>query len=384
MGAFFYISKMKKCLAFICFRLLMISFSVAQPPALPKPYQKIEPLTKTYKGEKIKFVMARFQDNEVMVATRKHGYTLTKKEAAAAGIILPLPEVKNFEVESDIYYGIINPVFPKDIDTLTERILSDDGGIYFNKEAGQWYAEVMIPDTAVFYKINTQTMDTIGICRKPVLQVPENETIYPDISFGDMNNKVVTPELLHQQKNIKIPQGYKLIKATVYFAGFSNWVHMRSLNSTDLSVLSDLIDSCKDGSSIVTENVTVMSPNGRLMHVTVPAIQVGKRTRAFGYDSSPKFQFGAISFPRAESGRFKRQKKFYISHGCEFVSAVVYFAGAGFPNVNQAVLQENSTISIQNLLQQCRPGTSVIFDNIRVQTKNDGIRTIDGVAFQLF
>jgi len=371
---------MKSFITFFCCYLLLQQPLYAQELTA---YTKITPLVKTYLGEKIKFVMAQYKNNKVIVATKKHAYTITKKEAADAGIIAPLPPIKIFDVEPNIYYGIINPVSIKDIDTFTEKILSDDGGIYFNKETAQWYAEVTIPDTAVFYKININTMDTIGICRKPVLQVPDSETVYPQVSFGDMTKKLVTSNLLRQQKNIKVPPGYRLIKATVYFAGFSPTVYMRSLNSTDLSALNDLLDSCEEGSTIVTDNVTVKSPSGRLMHVAVPSIQVGKVTKAFDY-SSPKLQFGSISFQRAESGRFKRQKKIYISNGCEFISAVVYFAGAGFPNVNTATLQESSTATIQNLLQLCRPGTSVIFDNIRVKTKNDGIRTIDGIAFSLF
>jgi hypothetical protein len=65
------------------------------------------------------------------------------------------------------------------------------------------------------------------------------------------------------------------------------------------------------------------------------------------------------------------------------VSATVYFGGANFTNVVPANITGNSLTSIANLIQRCGPGSSVSFENIKVQGP-DGVRSIDGRSFQLY
>lgn len=353
------------------------------PP--PSPYLQVESLVKTYQGNKIKRVMVNYKENEIVVITRKTSFTITKKQAAEAGIIAALPEIKRFEIESDIYSGVINTVAIKDIDWSKEKIVSDDGTIYLDKETNQYKAEVYLSDTAFFYKIDTKTLDTIGICEKAIAQLPKNEIQQPQISLGDIGKKLVTVELLKKQQEIKITPGYTFIKASVYFAGPNfKAVQLRQLSGVDLSPVQSLIDSCIAGCSIMFDNVLVKTPSGKLMRAAMPTITVGRFAPVFDFDF-PKFQFGSISSARAESGRFKRQKKIYVlGEGYEFVSAVVYFSGAGFPLVNTATLQGSSLAPLYDLLQKCQPGTVVIFDNVKIKTPFDGIRVIDSPAYALF
>ncbi len=357
----------------------------AQAIEKPTPYLKLEPLTNTYNGQKIKWVMADYKKNRFLIITKKQTFTLTKKQAAESGIIPPVPELKSFTIESPIYHGIINIVELKDFDRVHEKIMSDDAGIYFYESEKEFRAETYLPDSATFYKVNIETSDTIGICKKEILQLPENEIRQPEISFGDINGKLVTAHLLMQQKEIKITEGYTFINAVAYFAGtnFRN-VHVQQFTSKNLSPLSSLIDSCADGSSIVLDNVIVKTPSGKLMRSYIPVVQVGKVAKPIVF-SRPEIQFGPFKAGRAESGRFKRQKKIYIlGDGYEFVSAAVYFTGAGFPNVILATLQGPSLAPIYDLLQKCQPGTVVIFDNVKIKTSHDGLRVIEGPAYALF
>lgn len=380
----FYISMMKTVA--ILFTLCFFTQAIfAQAIEKPTPYLKLEPLVKNYEGKKIKWVMVDYKNNRFLIITRKETFTLTKRQAADAGIISPLPEVKNFTIESPIYHGIINIIQLKDFDRTKEKIVSDEAGIYFNEQTQEFRAETNLPDSATFYKINLETSDTIGICKKEGLILPEAETRQPVISFGDINGKLVTTELLKQQTEIKIPEGYTLINAVVYFSGtnFRN-VHVQQLNKKSLSPLSSLIDSCADGSYIVLDNVILKNPSGKLIRCDVPVVQVGKIAKPVDF-SGPQFQFGTFKPGRAESGRFKRQKKVYVwGDGYEFVSATVYFSGAGFPNVISAALQGPSLTPIYDLLQKCQPGTAVVFDNVKVKTRNDGVRVIDGPGYALY
>jgi hypothetical protein len=365
-----------------CFLYLFTTAQVVERQTL---YLKIESLIKTYEGKKIKWVMADYKNNRFLIITKKETFTLTKKQAAESGIIAPLPEVKNFSIESPIYHGIINIIQLKNFDRTKEKIVSDDAGIYFNEQSGEFRAETYIPDSAIFYTVNIETSDTIGICKKEVLLLPEAETRQLVISFGDINGKLVTADLLKQQKEIKIPDGYTLVNAVAYFSGtnFRN-VHVQQLNSKNLSPLSGLIDSCADGSNIVLDNVIIKTPSGKLMRSDIPVVQVGKVAKPVDF-ASPQIQFGSFKAGRAESDRFKRQKKIYIlGDGYEFVSATIYFGGAGFPNVISATLQSPSLTPVYDLLQKCQPGTVIIFDNVKIKTSHDWVRVIDGPAYALF
>lgn len=375
---------MRTFLLLVICSLFLAPFAVAQVIEQPTLYMKMVPLVKTYQGVKIKWLMANYKKNEIVVATKKSAITLNKQQAREAGIIAPAPEVKEFTIDSCIYNGIINLVNIKNIDTLKEKIVSDDASVYFDPVSQQYKVEVYLPDTAAFYSVDKETLDTVGICRKEISQLPDDEAMQPAISFGDIDNKLVTPELLQQQKMIRITGDYTFISAVVYFAGgnFTN-VYMRSLQSKSLSGLQRIVDSCIEGTTIIFDNVIVQTRSGKLMRALMPAITIGKFARTLDL-SGPVFQFGSIKADRAESGRFKRQKKLYVSNGYEFVSAKLYFTGAGFPEVNEIFLSGPSLAPAYPMLQKCQPGSVVIFDNVKIKTPKDGIRTILGNSYALF
>ena len=66
------------------------------------------------------------------------------------------------------------------------------------------------------------------------------------------------------------------------------------------------------------------------------------------------------------------------------VSATVYFSGANFPNVQTANIHGGSLAGIQSQLQKCIPGTSVTFDNVKVQGPDGVVRSIPGPGFILY
>jgi gliding motility-associated protein GldM len=92
----------------------------------------------------------------------------------------------------------------------------------------------------------------------------------------------------------------------------------------------------------------------------------------------PVSEFKVQKFCRAELKDFDFDLKFNV------ISANVYFTGgSNFPGVQIGRLNGNDLSSLSQLIQRCSPGTSVTFDDIKVQGP-DGPRSIKAETFQLY
>jgi gliding motility-associated protein GldM len=94
---------------------------------------------------------------------------------------------------------------------------------------------------------------------------------------------------------------------------------------------------------------------------------------------------GAIQSVVFKNQQFARAelKYFDFDYHYSIVSATVYFSGANFPSVQQAVINGGSLAGIQAQLQKCIPGTSVTFDNVKVQGPGGPVIGIPGPGFIL-
>jgi len=98
---------------------------------------------------------------------------------------------------------------------------------------------------------------------------------------------------------------------------------------------------------------------------------------ASGKARMPSVEFKSQSFCRADLENFDFDLKFSV------VSATVYFSGANFPNPAVGQLQGNNFSSLSTYVQRCGPGSSITFDNIKVQGP-DGVRSIDAKSITLY
>jgi gliding motility-associated protein GldM len=103
----------------------------------------------------------------------------------------------------------------------------------------------------------------------------------------------------------------------------------------------------------------------------------------------PTFKVGPSSGGRIQSVVFKNQQfcradleNFDFDARFSVVSATVYFSGANFPNVQAATINGNNLGSLPQL-SKCVPGTSVTFDNVKVQGPDGAVRVIQGPGFIL-
>lgn len=112
----------------------------------------------------------------------------------------------------------------------------------------------------------------------------------------------------------------------------------------------------------------------RVKRIPDPVIKVGPS--AGGRVQSVIFK--NQNFARADLENFDFDARFNI------VSATIYFSGANFGNVQSAEIHGGSLEGISAQLQKCIPGTSVTFDNVKVQGPDGVIRSITGPGFILY
>lgn len=110
----------------------------------------------------------------------------------------------------------------------------------------------------------------------------------------------------------------------------------------------------------------------RVKRIPDPIFKVGP-----GGTRMPSVTFKNQQFCRAELENFDFDVQYKV------ISAKVYFSGAGFPSVAMSELNSNNLSTLKQFMDRCSPGSSITFDNVRVQGP-DGQRTIQGVGVILY
>lgn len=147
-----------------------------------------------------------------------------------------------------------------------------------------------------------------------------------------------------------------------------------------------------------------ITPSGGPGKFTVKVNSVGKASitvNADGKASTYDFRVKRIPDPilmvgnskggRIQSVMFKNQnfaradlEGFDFDAHFNIVSATMYFSGANFSNVQSAEIHGGSLEGVRGFLQKCIPGTSVTFDNVKVQGPDGIVRSIPGPGFILY
>jgi gliding motility-associated protein GldM len=105
----------------------------------------------------------------------------------------------------------------------------------------------------------------------------------------------------------------------------------------------------------------------------------------------PVLMVGPSAGGRIQSVIFKNQnfaradlKDFDFDAHFNIVSAIIYFSGANFPSVQSAEIHGGNLDAVKGFLQKSIPGTSVTFDNVKVQGPDGVVRSIPGPGFILY
>ena len=178
-----------------------------------------------------------------------------------------------------------------------------------------------------------------------------------------------------------------LDKMNVFYIGVDNPVTISSGSGWDKTKVS----------------MTGGSLSGSTGKFTVRVTTPGKATinvNADGKSSTFDFRVKEIPNPvfkvgpggtRMTAGSFKNQQycraeleNFDFQANFSVISATVYFSGANFSNVQTAQLTGNNLSPLSTFIQKAGPGTSITFDNVKVQGPDGKQRTIQGVGIVLY
>jgi hypothetical protein len=97
-----------------------------------------------------------------------------------------------------------------------------------------------------------------------------------------------------------------------------------------------------------------------------------------GYKKISCVEFKNQDYCRAELENFEFDTHFTV------VSATVYFSGTNFRNTEKGFIISNSLKPIKHLMDRCKPGSIVLFDEIKVKGPDNNVSTIQGLSLSLF
>ena len=216
-------------------------------------------------------------------------------------------------------------------------------------------------------------------------------TMNVNVTFRDENNNLVT-KTQEVKYTVGTPGGSAVMldKMNVFYIGVPNPVTISSGTGWDKTHV-----SMAGGS---------LTPAGGPGKFTVKVSQVGKASitvnadgKASTYDfrvkriPDPVLKVGPSAGGRIQSVMFKNQsfaradlENFEFDAHFNIVSATIYFSGANFPNVQQGEIHSGSLEPVKGYLAKSIPGTSVTFDNVKVQGPDGIVRSIPGPGFILY
>ena len=180
-----------------------------------------------------------------------------------------------------------------------------------------------------------------------------------------------------------------LDKMNVFFIGLPNPISISSgtgWDKTKVSMTGGTLNSA-GGPGKYTVNVSAVGK---------ASITVNADGKASTYDfrimriPDPVFMVGASKGGRMRSVEFKNQQfcraeleNFYYDTRFSVISATVYFSGANFANVQAQNITGSNLSILSAQFAKCIPGTSVTFDQVKVQGPDGTVRIIPGPGFIL-
>jgi len=217
-------------------------------------------------------------------------------------------------------------------------------------------------------------------------------TVSVNVTFKDENNKTVTiPSVVKYTVGTPGGAAVMLDKMNVFYIGVPNPVTISSgtgWDKTHVSMTSGTLTPAGGGPGKFIVNVkeigkTTINVNAdgknssydfRIKRIPDPILKVGP-------SSGGRMQsvvFKNQQFCRADLENFDFDARFTV------VSATVYFSGANFSSVQTASITGGTLAGLSAQMARCIPGTSITFDNVKVQGPDGVVRPIPGPGFILY
>ncbi len=218
------------------------------------------------------------------------------------------------------------------------------------------------------------------------------QKVHVTINYTDPNTGKVETLSKDIEYTVGTPGGVAASadKMNVFYIGVDNPVTVGSPTGWD-----------KTHVSIAGSGATISGNNGKF---TVKATTIGKAVLSVRTDNDnkttpfefrvkripdPVFKVGPSSGGAIQAAVFKAQQycradldNFDFDARFQVVGGTVYFTGAGFP-VPQSVNLTGNNLGVIAQMSKCQPGTSVIFDQIKVVGPDGSARVIQAPGFLL-
>jgi hypothetical protein len=214
-----------------------------------------------------------------------------------------------------------------------------------------------------------------------------NHTVPVNVTYLDQDG-VSQTKTEQVEYTVGTPGGAAVMldKMNVFYIGVPNPITISSGSGWDKTTVSMTGGtlSGSNGNRTVTVNSIgaakiIVTADGkstpfdfRCKRIPDPIFKVG----ASSGGSIPSAVFKAQQYCRADLENFDFDARFSV------VSATVFFSGAGFSTPQMAEIKGNNLGGVAQL-SMCRPGTSVIFDQVKVQGPDGTVRTITAPGFML-
>jgi serine/threonine protein kinase len=173
-----------------------------------------------------------------------------------------------------------------------------------------------------------------------------------------------------------------------------------------LGLENELFISCDDAED---QNINVTIDNGTIVKgnsgqfiakptsqgEAIITVNTDRKSQSFNFKvkviPDPVCMVGASKGGRIPTNQFKIQSgvraelENFILSGVQYTVTgyTLYCTGAGFPDPKIRVVSGNSFDQVQDLINKCIPGTTVILDEVKVSGP-DGIKRIPGLFFNLY
>jgi gliding motility-associated protein GldM len=218
-----------------------------------------------------------------------------------------------------------------------------------------------------------------------------NHNVNVRVTFTDENNKKQTIDKVVPY-TVGTPGGAAVMldKMNVFYIGVDNPVTISSGTGWDKTKVSMSGGTLRPAGGAGKYAVRVTSPGNASITVNSDG-KVSTYPFRIKNIPDPVLMVGPSEGGRIQSVVFKNQqyaraelKAFDFEYRYNVVSATVYFSGANFPSTVTANINGGSLAGIKQHLDKCIPGTSVNFDNVKVQGPGGPVKSIPGPGFILY
>lgn len=165
--------------------------------------------------------------------------------------------------------------------------------------------------------------------------------------------------------------------------------NLNSINANDIERIDVLKDKTatdrygeKGRNGVIL--ITTKSKNDKLAEVVVEGYRTSPSTKSnISASNNPLLGVDGVRIARMRIEALKNSKALTAGAGYSVQGANVYFSGTAFPQSQVAVLNGEKLSPLNGYFDQCRVGSNITFDNVKVKCPDNSLRVIEGYSITI-